>query len=284
MIGFLLQCKKVQEAFVRDEVTVYAAQASFFVVLSCFPFLMILLSLIQMIPSVTRADLLLVIAKLVPERIYPLLESIVLDLHTASPGAILSVTTIATLWSAARGMLGIERGLNRIAGCKKRPNFVLSRLINSIYTIVFLAVCIASLILMVFGFALQQLLLKYIPLLSFIARHLISLQTISALAILIVFFMALYTWLPYERQILRKQLPGALFSTAGWIVCSFGFSIYFNRFSRFSSMYGSLAAVVFLMLWLYFCICILFLGAEVNRHMHISFAGRRRMHKAEPPR
>ena len=96
--------------------------------------------------------------------------------------------------------------------------------------------------------------------------------------------MALYTWLPYERQILRKQLPGALFSTAGWIVCSFGFSIYFNRFSRFSSMYGSLAAVVFLMLWLYFCICILFLGAEVNRHMHISFAGRRRMHKAEPPR
>lgn len=268
MVRFLLQCKKVYDEFIKDEITVYAAQASFFVVLSCFPFLMILLSLIQLIPSVSRADLLFIFARVFPSRVYPLLESITADLYTSAPGAILSATTVATIWSAARGMQGIERGLNRIAGCSKRRSYLLNRLINSVYTIVFLLVCIASLILMVFGFALQQLLLKYIPIINWIAPYLISLRALCALAILIVFFMALYTYLPYERQKLKEQLPGALFSTAGWIACSYGFSIYFNHFNRFSYMYGSLAAVVILMLWLYFCICILFLGAEVNHHMN----------------
>ena len=195
-------------------------------------------------------------------------ESIVTDLYTTAPAAILSVTTIVTIWSASRGMMGIERGLNRIINCSKRRNYVISRLINSGYTVVFILVCIMSLVLMVFGTSLQRLLLRYLPILEHIAPYLLSIRALIALAILIVFFMGLYTFLPFEKLELRKQLPGALFSTAGWIVCSYGFSIYFNHFKRFSYMYGSLAAIVILMLWLYFCICILFLGAEVNQHMH----------------
>lgn len=272
MVYFLIQCKKIYDEFVRDEITVYAAQASFFIVLSFFPFIMILLTLIQLIPTISQADLLLVISRLFPQKVYPLVETIITDLYTTAPAAILSVTTVVTIWSASRGMMGIERGLNRIYDCKKRRNYVISRLISSGYTVVFIAVCIVSLGLMVFGSALQRLLLKYIPILNNIAPYLLSLRALIALAILIVFFMALYTYLPYERQKLKNQLPGALFSTAGWLVCSYGFSIYFNHFKRFSYMYGSLAAVVILMLWLYFCICILFLGAEVNRHM--KFGGR----------
>lgn len=276
MIYFIVQCKKIYDEFVKDEITVYSAQASFFIVLSFFPFIMILLTTIQLIPTITQGDLLLVISRLFPAKVYPLVESIVTDLYTTAPAAILSVTTIATIWSASRGMLGIERGLNRIIDCNKRRNYVISRLINSGYTVVFILVCIMSLVLMVFGSSLQKLLLRYLPILNRIAPYLLSLRALIALAILIVFFMALYTFLPYERQTLRHQLPGALFSTVGWIVCSYGFSIYFNHFKRFSYMYGSLAAVVILMLWLYFCICILFLGAEVNRHMNFSRKQRER--------
>lgn len=267
MVYFIVQCKKIYDEFVKDEITVYAAQASFFIVLSFFPFIMILLTAIQLVPSVSQADLLLVISRLFPARVYPLVESIVTDLYTSAPAAILSVTTIVTIWSASKGMMGIERGLNRIYDCSRRRNYVINRLINSGYTLVFILVCIMSLVLMVFGTSLQKLLLRHLPILNHIGPYLISLRALIALAILIVFFMALYTFLPYKKQELRLQLPGALFSTAGWIICSYGFSIYFNHFKRFSYMYGSLAAVVILMLWLYFCICILFLGAEVNRHM-----------------
>ena len=163
-------------------------------------------------------------------------------------------------------MLGIERGLNRIIGCRKHRNYLLGRIINSGYTIVFLLMCIFSLVLMVFGSSLQRLLFRYFPMLDGLVSCLISLRTILALALLTLFFVTLYTWLPYERQDIRRQLPGALISTVGWIGCSYGFSIYFNHFSNYSYMYGSLTAVVILMLWLYACICILFFGAEINQH------------------
>jgi len=123
MLSFLLNCKRIYNDFIKDEVTVYAAQASFFIVLSAAPFIMILLTLIQLIPAVSPEDLMHVMTQLLPSSIHPLIESVIQDIQTVSPAALLSVTTVATIWSAARGMLGIERGLNRIIGCRKRRNY-----------------------------------------------------------------------------------------------------------------------------------------------------------------
>lgn len=264
---YLIQGKRLIDAYGKDEVTVYAAQASFFIALSSFPFLMILLTVIQLIPAVTQQDLLLVLSRAVPSGTYVLVETIIESLETQATAAVLSVTSIATIWSASRGMLGIERGLNRIAGCSRRQGYIKSRLINSCYTVVFLLVCILSLLLMVFGNSIQRFLIRVIPLLGELTAYFLLLRIASALAVLILFFAVLYTWLPMIHQPIRRQLPGALFSTVAWIVLSFGFSIYFNYFSRFSYTYGSLTAVVILMLWLYFCICALFLGAEINQFL-----------------
>ena len=128
MLSFILNCKRIYDDFIQDEVTVYAAQASFFIVLSAAPFIMILLTLIQLIPAVNPEDLMHVMVRLLPASIHPLIESAILDIQTVSPAALLSVTTVATIWSAARGMLGIERGLNRIIGCRKHRNYLLGRI------------------------------------------------------------------------------------------------------------------------------------------------------------
>ena len=125
MLSFLLNCKRIYNDFIKDEVTVYAAQASFFIVLSAAPFIMILLTLIQLIPAVSPVDLMHVMTQLLPSSIHPLIESVIQDIQTRTPRPPwLSVTTVATIWSAARGMLGIERGLNRIIGCRKRRNYL----------------------------------------------------------------------------------------------------------------------------------------------------------------
>ena len=207
------------------------------------------------------------VSKVLPPKVYPFIETIIYDLYKPSPTAILSVTTIFTLWSAARGMLSIERGLNRIFQCGKRRNYVLSRLISSGYTIVFMLVCVMSLLLLVFGSFLQKLLIKRVPLLMHLSPYMLSMRSLISLFILIIFFTGLYTFLPYKNQLLKYQVPGAVFSTICWILFSYGFSIYFNNFSQVSYMYGSLTAVVLLMLWLYFCICILFIGAEINQNL-----------------
>ncbi len=98
-------------------------------------------------------------------------------------------------------------------------------------------------------------------------RYAISLRSFLALVVLVTVFAGLYTVVPVRRHSLKSQLPGAMFSTLGWIVFSGLFSIYFNNFSNYSYMYGSLTAVVVLMLWLYICICILLIGAELNYYL-----------------
>ena len=264
MIYFLVHCKQIYDKFVRDEITVYAAQASFFIVLSSVPFIILLLTVLQFVPAVQQSDLLYLLSRLLPIEVQPLVYTIIGEIYSKSSAALLSVSSIVTLWSAARGIQGIERGLNRITGCPRRRT---SRLITSGYTIVFMAVCVMSLALLVFGTVLQNLALRFLPFLRFLSPYLISLRSILSLIILAVFFTGLYTFLPYEKMRLKSQLPGAVFSTVCWILFSFAFSLYFKYFSRFSTMYGSLASVAVLMLWLYFCICILFMGAEINFHL-----------------
>ena len=81
-----------------------------------------------------------------------------------------------------------------------------------------------------------------------------------------VFFLGIYTFVPDRRLSVKSQVPGAVFSTLGWMGFSLAFSLYFTHFGgwNYSYMYGSLAAIVLFLLWLYFCMCILFWGAEVN--------------------
>lgn len=114
MIAFIKNCRKIWNKYVEDEITVYAAQASFFIVLSFFPFIMLLLSLIQFIPAVSKSDLLAILIRLMPDMLDALVMGIVDDLYVKSPATILSVTALTALWSAARGMMSMERGMNRI--------------------------------------------------------------------------------------------------------------------------------------------------------------------------
>ncbi len=273
MIEFIINCKKIWDKYVRDEITVYAAQASFFIVIAFFPFIMLLLTLIQFIPAINKSDLLAILVRIMPDMLDSLVIGIVDDLYIKSPGTILSITALVALWSAARGVMGIERGLNRIYGTFEKRNYIVRRLICSFYTLIFMVVCVVSLVLLVFGTSIQNLFVRIFPLLGSITRHVISFRSLLAMILFFVSFVGLYTVLPKKKQKPRNQIPGAAFSTVCWLLFSYAFSLYFTNFSNFSYMYGSLTAIVLLMLWLYFCICILFIGAEINCFLETSGYG-----------
>lgn len=267
MISLMVEGKRIFDKYKKDEVTVYAAQASFFIVISFFPFIMLLLTLIQLIPAVNKSDLLELLVSIMPDMLDALVISIVNDLYTKSPGTVLSISAIAAIWSASRGMLGIERGLNRVYETPQPRGYLVRRLICSAYTILFVIACVASLLLLVLGTTIERVIIQWFPLVSKFTHYVISIRSFLALAVLVIVFTGLYSLLPVHRSPLKTQLPGALFSTLGWIVFSALFSIYFNNFSNYSYMYGSLTAVVVLMLWLYICICILLIGAELNYYL-----------------
>lgn len=267
MISLLIQGKRIFDKYKKDEVTVYAAQASFFIVISFFPFIMLLLTLIQFIPALNKSDVLGLLVSIMPDMLDSLVIGIVDELYTKSPATLVSLSAIVAIWSASRGMLGIERGLNRVYESPQPRGYIVRRLICSGYTVLFVAACIASLLLLVLGGSIQRLIIRIFPVVSAFTRYVISFRSFLALAVLVIVFTGLYTLVPVRSHSMKSQLPGALFSTLGWIVFSGLFSIYFNNFSNYSYMYGSLTAVVVLMLWLYICICILLIGAELNYHL-----------------
>ncbi|MFR4439618.1 MAG: YihY/virulence factor BrkB family protein [Hungatella sp.] len=271
MISWIICGKQIFDNYNRDEISVYAAQASFFIVISSFPFLMLLLTLIQFVPNINKSDLLVVMMQLFPDTFHSMVIRIVDDLYTKSPGTLVSITALTAIWSSSRGVLSLTKGLNRIHGITRRRNYLLQRLICSVYTLLFVAACIASLLLMVLGNSLQSFFARHFPLIGEITLPLLNARSVLMLVLLILVFTGLYTWLPDEKQMIRHQIPGAVFSSLGWITFSTLFSLYFDHISslsNYSYMYGSLAAMVLLMLWLYFCLCILLFGAEINRFLN----------------
>jgi len=264
MIWFLLKCRQIGDKFSSDEMSVYAAQASFFIILAVFPFLMLLFSLIQLIPFINESDLLTFVVKVVPDTLDALVVNIIDSLYSDSPMTILSATAITALWSSSRGMLSIERGLNRIHGISRRRGYLTGRLVCSGYTVIFSLMCILSLVFLVFGENIHRQILFWFPSVSQLDFYFSPLGKTVSTAILFLFFLTLYALLPDRRQTFKSQIPGALFSSVGWSVFSVGFSFYFRNFGNYAVMYGSLTAMILLMLWIYFCLCILFLGAEIN--------------------
>lgn len=258
---------KIIRAFnrkVRDDfVSAFSAQAAFFVMISFFPFIMLLLTLLQFLP-ITENVLIITLTEIFPSSITSLIVTIVSEIYDNSTSTVISITAISALWSASRGILAIVKGLNSVYGIKETRSYLKLRFISSVYTFIFAIMMIITLSILVFGNRLYVWIESKIPILKDLALLIISIRTIAGLLILTVFFLLLYIVIPNRTTKLYKELPGALVSAAGWMVFSYLFSFYIDNMSNYSKMYGSLTAIVLFMLWFYFCMHILFIGGEIN--------------------
>ena len=264
MLSSCFRLIRVFTAKLRDDsVSAFAAQAAFFIILSFFPFVMFLLTLLNYLP-ISVADLEIFSSSLFPESVSSILHTILSELIEKSSGTILSATVIAALWSASRGMLALVRGLNAVYGHKETRNYFLIRGVSMLYTLVFAALLIAALVLLVFGNQFYQLIITRLPLLGDLALLIISLRSLVTMAVLTLFFLLMYLIIPNRKSSTLRELPGAILTAGGWLLFSFLFSYYIDHMGTFSYTYGSLTALAVCMLWLYFCMYILFIGAEVN--------------------
>lgn len=252
----------------KDEISVYAAQASFFLVLSAFPFFLLLFALSRKIPLLIRSELFSFLLWLIPKELSPLLFRILGDLYQSAPTALLSVSALTALWSASRGMLGIERGFSRIFCTHPDTGFFKRRFQSAFYTLMLLMLCLFSLLILVFGSFLQRLFLQRFSLSSALNPCVSAFRLLTALSFLSTSFTVLYSFVPKRQTPIKKNLPGALLASVGWFGVSFCCSLYFQFSRQFTRIYGQLASVALLMLWLYFCLWCLFLGAETNHLLH----------------
>ena len=253
--------RKIQD----DHIQAYSAQAAFFIIISFFPFIMLLFTIIKYFP-ITESSMLELFSLIFPSGVNSMVVSIVTQIYdTTVSGTLIPVTAITTLWSAGKSFLAIMRGLNVVYEIRETRDYFFLRAISALYTLIFAVMVIITMLLFVFGNRLYLWIERQFPVLMDMALVIISLRTIVGLVTLVVFFLLIYVVIPNRKTNIMKELPGALLSAAGWMGFSYAFSYYIDNFSNFSATYGSLTAIVLFMLWMYFLMYILFIGAECNR-------------------
>lgn len=260
---FIIIIKQIAGRLSSDSITNYAAQSCFYMILSFFPFLVLLMSLIHYLP-VTPETIIEILRAVAPPQIEPMLESIINDVYNNSSIAVISMTTIVILWSAGKGFLSIIQCLNTIYDAHSHRNWFVSRMMSTFYTIIFLFSIAASLILLVFGNKLVSFIGLFLPGIANVLEAIIHNKSLLFPCALMLLFMFMYKYLPNRRSTLLNELPGAVFSSVGWFLFSYFYSIYVNNSPNFSLMYGSLSTLIFALIWMYSCFIILFLGAELN--------------------
>lgn len=236
----------------QDAVDSCAAQASFWMLIAVIPFVLLVLTLLRSI-RFQNVSLLFLLADLLPGPVREMLRYLLSGLHT--PPGLLSVTALLCVWSASNGMLALVKGLYAVFDVSRRHNFIRMRLLAVLYTLAFTAVLLISLVLLVFSDRLYTAL--RLPPLPPATK-----PVFSFLALLFLFWL-MFIAIPRKQVKFRFALLGAAFSAAGWLLFSFFFSIFVENFSNYATLYGGLAAVVILMMWLYICMYILLIGGEV---------------------
>lgn len=257
LITLMRRCGAV---FRRDMITVYAAQASFFLLLSSVPFLMLLLNVAKVLFRSAGDEILSLLEGILPDALHGTLD-VLAEQIGAGGIPLLSLSAAAALWSASRGMAALERGLSGVYGVNVSRGLLRDILRSLSYTVALILFIFATLILLVFGVQIADGVMSVLPSLE---RPITALLEARGVFV----FLGLTAFFTLEHRVILKRtpvLPGAALSAAGWMLFSYLYSLYVHVFPRASYLYGGLALLTVLMLWLYFCMIIFLTGAEVNK-------------------
>lgn len=249
-----------------DNVSAFSAATTLFIVISFFPFLMFLITITEYLP-VTDVALFALIDTLLPQAISDYITNLLADLVNSAGGTLIATTAIASLWAGSRGFLAIERGLNCIYEVEEQRNYFFRRMLSFVYTMIFALLILVVLSVFVFGNQIAGNLVQAYPTLENLAGLIKSIRTGVGLVIMVFFFTFMFRYIPSRREqssSFLTELPGAIVAALGWIGFSFLYSLYIDNMPRFAAVYGSLTAIVLCILWLYICMYIMFVGAELN--------------------
>ncbi len=262
-IGFLKELKK---RILDMDVTGLGAQLAFFFLLSIFPLLIFLITLLPYL-NLSKDQVYQFLIRVVPAEIYVLIEETLNEILTSQNGGLLSFGLIATIWTASLGMNALINSLNKSYEVAESRPLLIARGMSILSTILLIFIIIVALVLPIFGRQIGLLLFSYLGLeAGFLEVWGIIRYTIPFIIIFIV-CSVIYWIAPNVRLDVRSVLGGAAFTTIGWLVISYGFSIYINNFGNFSATYGSIGGIILLLLWLYISAMLLLIGGQFNAVM-----------------
>ena len=253
--------------FQRDDALGLAAQLAFYLILALFPFLLVLVSLMGTFSSPELADQVLgYFREVTPQQVYEIIDSYLHDIiagNRPAPG-LFSVGLVIALWSASGAFAALINALNRAYDVEETRPFWKVRGIALLMTLGLSVMIIVGVLLLVAGPPIGRGIADLLGLGEIFTLVWSVVQWPVALSLMVITVALLYYFAPDAGQPFRWITPGGLIGVLLWVLASVIFRFYVSNFGSYDATYGSIGAVIVLLLYLYISSLTILFGAELN--------------------
>ena len=269
MQTFRLSLRVIVEAFYRfnrDDGWAIASHISLSVLLSLFPFLIVVTALAGFVGSTNLAD---EVARLMfaawPEEVAGPIASEIHQVLTTARGGVLTLGAVFAVYFASSGVESLRIGLNRAYGLQESRSWWLLRLESIGYVLVSAFAMLALAFLVVLGPLIFQTALKFAPWVGPLEAH-YNFARFGVGTVVIAFTLfVLHMWLPAGRRSIERVWPGIAATLVLWLACGIAFGRYLASFSyAYVTYYAGLASVMIALVFLYYSAWIFIYGGELN--------------------
>ncbi len=279
---FLVQLK---EEMTDDNIFNGAAALAYYLTLAIFPAMIFLMSVIPYLPihNVDKAimDLL---GQVLPSSASVMVSQVVHEVTSNRRGGLLSFGAIATLWAASSGIYAIMQQLNITYDVKEGRSFIRARGTALVLSLLFGLLVIGAFSLIVLGGSIQNRLGGLIGFSTVLLTAFAAFRWVVIVLALLLAFALMYKFAPDVEQKFMFITPGSVLGVILLVAASLGFAFYAGNFGNYSATYGSIGAVIILMLWLYIAGLVILTGSEINALIeHYSPEGKQKGEKTEHP-
>ena len=272
-LGLKVIAKRIWSQIEEDDVWGHAAQLSYYFLLALFPLLLFMTSLFGYFAessSELKDKLLTYLGSVMPYSAAELIRATLDEVTAEKSGGKLSFGLLVSLWAASNGMGAISQTLNIAYAVKEHRSWWKVRLVSIGLTLLLALLIISALVIVLLGGKIGDLLASVAGLGSGFATLWKILQWPIALVFLMLGFSSIYYFAPDLRGSERRWewiTPGSALAIVLWLLISFGFRLYLYFFNSYSATYGSLGALIILMLWFYLTGVAILIGGEINSEL-----------------
>jgi len=253
--------RQLVKRYFRDHVGQSAAELAYYLLFSLFPLLIFLhaaISMLHLSPQMLADTL----GTLLPPQAAELVITYLGYIQGLDTPLLLYACLFLTVYAVSRAATSLIRSLTHAYRLTRQSRFSLGA--GVILTLLLLASLIGLMLLMVVSENLLLQIDRFITLPDVLIRLWNLLRVMAAPMYMLLILTGLYATVGYRHYRLRQALPGAVFAVVIGFGVSSAFSYYINHAARYSLLYGSLAAFMVLMLWLYLMGAVIILGGELN--------------------
>jgi membrane protein len=260
--------KRVWKQMNEDDLWGRAAQLSYYFLLALFPLLIFVTSIIGVIMGSgtgIRHSLFNYLSRVMPPSAFKLVDDTMYEVSQSSGGGKISFGILAALWAASNGMGAISESLNAAYNVKESRPYWKARLVTIALTIAIALLIMAALVLILYGGTIAEKVAASYGFGDAFTLVWKVLQWPIVLFFILLSFSLIYFFAPdLSDQDWKWVTPGSLIGVGLWILVSFLFRLYLSFFDSYSATYGSLGAVIILMLWFYLTGLAILIGGEIN--------------------